>query len=383
VNPLSRLIDPAMLVPILQATVLGMALILLALILLLIVQKIVLERRYREERQAADRHAKALAHGTRIEDLAVDPRRVSERRALARALRASDTGVANGQLRGAVWYDELIRRLQKDIGKRAWGERVAAFELLADLGAAELRAVLEDAARRERHPQAYAACLAGLARFAGEPAGFMSLWSQLQAKPALSGSFNEGLFQVAIDTLSRHRSTQTAMETAQQLLARADRHDALTLDLIRAIGRTGLVPLVPQLVALCNQAEASKSLRIACVRAVGMLQPEHPLLPKALSDRNWEVQASAAKYLRAATPAAIAALSDCLTSAAFYVRLNAATTLATLGGDGRAVLEESLESPDAFAREISRYALSVLDGFDPLRAADDPDAPHSEERIHA
>jgi hypothetical protein len=383
VNPLSRLIEPALLAPVLQAIAFAMALILLALVLLLVVQKIVLERRYREEREAADRHAAALAQGTRVQDLAVDPRRRSERRALARAIRDAEIKVATGQLRRAPWYGELVHRLQRDAGRKAWGERVAAFEMLGDLGAAELRPWLEQAAHRETHPQAYAACLACLAKFADRAAAVAALWNQLQAKPALSGSFNEGLFQVAIEALSRHSSPETAAQAVQQRLVEANPHDALTLDLIRAIGKSGLVLLVPELVRLCGAREASKSLRAACVRAVGMLQPEHSLLLNALSDRDWEVQASGAKYLRSTTPAAIGGLSGCLTSPAFYVRLNAATTLASLGQDGRAVLEEALMSPDAFACEISRYALSVLDSFEAPRAPDGRAAPRLPERAHA
>ncbi len=374
-NPLSRLIDPAVLAPVLQAIAFAMAVSLLSLVLLLVLQKIVLERRHRAEQEASDRHARALANGTRVEDLAVDPRRLSERRALARALRAGVADVATGQLRSAPWYGELVRRLQRDGTRRAWGERVAAFEMLGDLGAAELRPFLEEAARRERHPQAYAACLGCLAKFADQASGLATLWNRLQTNPPLSGSFNEGLFRMAIAALSRHSSTEAAADAVQQLLADANPHDPLTLDVICAVGKSGLTSLVPQLVALYGQPEAPKSLRIGCVRAVGMLQPDHPLLLNALSDRDWEVQASGAKYLRGTAPGSIAGLSNCLTSRAFYVRYNAAITLAALGQQGRTVLERALTSSDAFAREISRYALRVLDSADAPRAQDSPDAP--------
>jgi hypothetical protein len=383
VNPLSRLIDPALLAPVLQAIVFAMAVSLLSLVVLLVLQKIVLERRYREEHDAADRHARALANGTRVQDLAVDPRRLSQRRALARALRAAWTDVAMEQLRSAPWYGDLVRRVQKDTMSKAWGERVAAFEMLGDLGAAELRSFLEQAAHRENHPQAYAACLACLAKFAEQACGLATVWNQLQTKPPLSGSFNEGLFRIAIDALSRHSSLEAAAGGVQQLLADASPHDPLTLDLIRAIGKSGLASLVPQLVTLCDGAQAPKSLRIACVRAVGMLQPDHPLLLNALSDRDWEVQASGAKYLRGTTPGVIVGLSDCLTSPAFYVRHNAATTLAALGQQGRGILEQALASSDAFAREISRYALRTLNSPDALRVPERSDAPRGLERAYA
>ena len=356
---------------------------LFSLVLLLVLQKIVLERRYRAERETSDRYARALANGTRVEDLCVDPRRLSERRALARALRAVGTDLGSGQLRAAPWYDELVRRLQRDARRKAWGERVAAFEMLGDLGAAELRPFLEEAAAREDQPQAYAACLNSLARLVDRASALETLWNQLRAKPALSRSFNEGIFRSAIAALSRHSSPDTAAEAVRHLLANANPRDRLTLDVIWAIGKSGLASLVPQLVALHRRPKAPKSLRIGCVRAVGMLQPGHPLLLIALSDRDWEVQASGAKYLRSTAPGVIAGLSNCLTSPAFYVRLNAATTLPHLGRDGRSALERALTSPDAFAREISRYALRVLDSLDGQRVADRPDAPLHLERAHA
>jgi hypothetical protein len=368
---------------ILQIAAFAMAVSLIFLILMLVLQKIVLERRYREEQEAADRYATALASGARVEDLPVDPRRLSDRRALARAVRAAGTQVATGRLRTAPWYRELISRLERDARRTAWGERVAAFEMIGDLGMAELRPVLEQAAARESHPQAYASCLDCFARFADRASAIATLWNQLRARPPLSGSFNEGLFRIAIDALSRHASQQTAADAVQQLLADANPHDLLTADLISAVGKSAIASLVPRLVALYGGPEAPKSLRIACVRAVGLLQPDHPLLLKALSDRDWEVQASGAKYLRGTTPAVIAGLSGCLTSAAFYVRYNAAITLAALGRDGRAVLEQALMSSDAFAREISRYALRVLDSPGMLRAQDSANAASLLERANA
>ena len=373
-NLLNRLLEPALLAPALQAIALAMAVILLSLIVLLVLQKVVLERRHREQQEAADRFAAALAGGTRLEDLAVDPRQLSQRRALARTLRAAGADVANGQLRGAPWYQELVARLQRECRRKAWGERAAAFEMLEYLGAAELRPFLQEAAQREDHPQAYAACLACLAKLVDQAASLASLWNQLQAKPGLSGSFNQGLFRSAIDALSRHRSPQTAAAAVQQLLADANPLDPLTLDLIWGVGKCALASLVPQLVALGGAAQAPKSLRIACVRAVGMLQPDHPLLANALSDRDWEVQANGAKYLRSSTPEVIAGLSGCLKSPAFYVRYNAATSLAALCPEGRTVLEAALTCSDAFARDISRYALRVLDSHDAAGVPDGSDA---------
>lgn len=361
VNPLTHFIEPAHLVPVLQAIAIGMGVILVTLIVALVVQKVVLERRYRAIEAATRRLASALAGGAGVEDLDVDPGRLVERRALARALQGGAVEVEAGQLRHAAWYPELLRRLQKDARRSAWGERVAAFEMLGALGASEVHPFLEEAARLEDHPQAYGACLGCLARFADQPAVLAALWRQLREKPTLSGSFNEGLFRIAIGALDRRGPPGAAGQAIGQLLEGADPADPVTLSAIWAAGKCGLVALVPRLEALLRQSDSSKSLRIGCVRAIGTLDPGNPLLVDALSDRDWEVQASAARFMREGSQATVTALGACLTSPAFYVRYNAATALAGLGQPGRAALESALGSPDAFAREISRYALRVLE----------------------
>jgi hypothetical protein len=359
VNPLARYIDPALLVPALQAIAVVMATILLSLIALLALQKIVLERRDRAVGEAVDRYVKDLAAGRRIEELAVDPHLASQRRALGIALRSGETGVDLERVRAAPWYGALIRHLRKEASHGVWGDRVAAFEMLGLLRTAELRPFLLESAPRQRHPQVYGACLACLAQLCDDTTALKGLWQQLQMNAPLSNSFNEGLIRTAITALGRKPSTVAADEAIRQLLAATDADDPLVLSVIGAIGRSGLASLVPQLALRFEDEHASKALRIACIRAVGMLDAGHPLLIRALADADWEVRASAARYLRGTTAETIDSLAGCLTAPEFYVRLNAAGSLAALGPAGRAVLERAKDSPDGFARDVSRYALAI------------------------
>ncbi|BAP87465.1 heat repeat-containing PBS lyase [Burkholderiales bacterium GJ-E10] len=354
-----RLVDSFVSVLVLKDIVVGMAASLSALVVFLVVQKLVLERHARAIDGAIDRYRQAISSDAWPSDVTVDLKRRVDRKALAMALNSGEVPVPLEHLRRAPWYGEAVRNLKESAMRGKWGMRVFALELLGKLGAVEQRPMVDEIVRHESHPQVYAAGLGCLAEFVDDSSWLRFLWDRLQDRPALSGSFNEWLFRTAIGALTGRRGAEVAVAAVRELLVNASLQDPLTLDLISAIGKAGLGQLVPELVARYAQERASKATRIACVRAVGLVRPDHSLLLRALRDRDWEVCAVGAKYLRGTTPEVIGALSACLTASAFYVRFNAAVTLATLGDSGREALERALVCPDRFARDISRYALHM------------------------
>lgn len=328
------------------------------LTLLLVVQKRLLDRRATMVRDATRRYVATLSAEFWPDTVPVDPRCRVDRMAMGNALSISGE-LAAGRLREAPWYGEMVRCVREKSGRGKWGDRVIAFELLGNLGAVEERPFLFVAARREPNPQVYAAILWCLAQLVDKNSELLALWHLMRERAALSGSFNEWLFRTAIAALVCTSGADNATNATCELLADAPLQDSMTLDLISAIGKSGLDFLVSELAVRYGLAEASKSMRIACVRSVGMLQPHHPLLLRALEAPEWEVCASAAKFLRDRAPGAIEALSRCLTSPAFHVRLNAASTLAALGTTGLEALARALASRDPFARDVSRYALHL------------------------
>jgi hypothetical protein len=103
-------------------------------------------------------------------------------------------------------------------------------------------------------------------------------------------------------------------------------------------------------------------VRVGAARALGRLGMGEsiPALMLALSDAAWPVRAQSAQALGRlqATPA-VDAVAERVADAAWWVRHHAAYALAAMGPEGRdALCELVVRSPDPYAREMAREALS-------------------------
>jgi len=131
----------------------------------------------------------------------------------------------------------------------------------------------------------------------------------------------------------------------------------LLADSIAAASRCNLRELLPLLERICADPATNLTLRLTAIRAVGRLQPDHPLLESAPRDAHWEARAVAAAHLHSPRAGAIEGLRNALRDSNFHVRRNAADALLRMGESGVAVLRQMLESEDRFARDTSRSAL--------------------------
>jgi HEAT repeat protein len=103
-------------------------------------------------------------------------------------------------------------------------------------------------------------------------------------------------------------------------------------------------------------------VRVASARALGRLGMGEaiPSLILALADPAWPVRAQSAQALGRleATPA-VDAVAACVSDTAWWVRHHSAYALASMGPEGRdALCELVVRSPDPYAREMAREALS-------------------------
>ena len=103
-------------------------------------------------------------------------------------------------------------------------------------------------------------------------------------------------------------------------------------------------------------------VRVGSARALGRLGMGEaiPALMLALADPAWPVRAQSAQALGRlqATPA-VDAVAERVSDAAWWVRHHAAYALASMGPEGRdALCELVVRSPDPYAREMAREALS-------------------------
>lgn len=101
-------------------------------------------------------------------------------------------------------------------------------------------------------------------------------------------------------------------------------------------------------------------IRVEAYRALGLMGDARalPMLLGGMLDDQWEVRAVSAKALKHFPEAVvITALQSGLTDKVWWVRFNCASSLGTLGKNGREALLHSLQSHDRFAREISQMIL--------------------------
>jgi hypothetical protein len=213
------------------------------------------------------------------------------------------------------------------------------------------------AEQRESHPRAYAACLQAAALLSRGPAEMTELAGCLEHRHVLSGSFNEGIFRTLISTLQRLESPEEAATHLRDLLHALEGQPLLLLDAVSATGKAGLDGIVPALATLYAARDASLGQRIACARAIGALDPGHQALHKALADRAWQVQATAARHFKPRDSSGFGALADLLGDPNFYVRRNAALALRELGPQGEPPLRAAITGTDPFAAAIANYVL--------------------------
>jgi hypothetical protein len=348
---------PAELTQMLLWIALAMLASLALLYVTVIAQKVLIERSKAAEQQLRARHAESLATGAGLAALEVDPTSLRHRRALAHTLVALAPADTGQQLLGAAWFPALLERLFREARHRYWGRRAAAYETLGMLSAVSLRLRLMQAAQRESHPRAYAACLQAVAQLSRGPVEMVELAQCLEHRHVLSGSFNEGIFRTLIGTLQRLESPDEAAAHLRDLLHALEGQPLLLLDAVSATGKAGLDGIVPALATLYAAREASLGQRIACARAIGALDPAHKSLHKALADRAWQVQAAAARHFKPRDGSGLGALADLLGDSNFYVRRNAALALRELGSQGELPLRAAIAGTDPFAAAIANYVL--------------------------
>ncbi|MEY4762959.1 MAG: hypothetical protein RLZZ200_2815 [Pseudomonadota bacterium] len=351
---IARFIDPADLMAALYAFAVAMALGLVLLFVALVIQKIIVERHRRLEEAAFERLVTHFESGNAQNAPDLAPEQAVERRALSRALARLNRRGKTEPMTSDAARDGLIRHLQRDTRHSHWGRRTAALEALGRLQSDSLLPFFMEFAAQEQDRRVFAAALTAAARIVRSTNDLRDLASLLVSKPALSRSFNESVLFLAFDTLSQ--DAQGAQPVIDFISTLPPGHELLG-DSIAAAARCGQRGILPLLERICTDPATNLTLRLTAIRAIGRLQPDHPLLESALRDASWEARAVAAGHLHSAREGALEGLRISLRDPNFHVRRNAADSLLRLGEPGVVVLKDMLDSDDRFARDASRTAL--------------------------
>jgi hypothetical protein len=240
-------------------------------------------------------------------------------------------------------------RLRRRLGRGSKAGRIAAVEALAVFPAPANAAAIRAALSRARDPEFRVAALNALLALDEAP----PLWDLL-ADVASRGLQDSLLYESVVRTLVARSPDQ-----ALAVFTHPDASPVMRTIVADALGRAGDYRAVPTLMAAADGAELE--LRIACVRALGVLAhpAAEPALLSGLSDAAWEVRAAAAEAvgrigLVTAAPRLVQALADPV----WWVRFRSGEALNALGDKGVASLRLAAGVDQDVVRRAASLALA-------------------------
>lgn len=179
----------------------------------------------------------------------------------------------------------------------------------------------------------------------------------------MSAKFNEHVFVNIISSFRVKGEKERLLELFSELLTGEKMPLLVKRDFIEACGNAGLCEAQPLIISCAREFGSSPEMRIACLRSLQKLGGDmlDAVVLAGLRDEDWRVRAVAAKSVEKCSEAVIPPLELALGDQSYYVRLNAALSLAQKGEAGRAALDRQTQSRDRFVREVSRYVMRERD----------------------
>ncbi|MBU2753628.1 hypothetical protein HFU84_02215 [Acidithiobacillus sp. CV18-2] len=192
-----------------------------------------------------------------------------------------------------------------------------------------------------------------------------------------AAGFVEGLTYRAIDTVTKHIGREATESVCLSLLPSLATAKALQYAVIATAGRLALTRLAGPIAELDVQEKNDNILKISCLRSLAAMRAQGPGLDEVIQGdilhADWRVRATACTT--AATLAlrgSVHLLEKALSDEAYYVRLNAARALSTLGASQ--VLETYAypgaagDTPsDSYRTSVCLYVLNRMTPNDSVR----------------
>lgn len=260
------------------------------------------------------------------------------------------------ELKGQGIVDELLERLNTG---RSWVKRYRALERLGFLKLAELRSVYVKLLEEETDVRIISKALWALS-YVAEEKDLPLIIDFLGNANFMSAKFNEYLFTNLISEFRDRRGDGETVNILETLLHQEAMPVLLKRDIIESCGKSGFTTVVPLIIDTFHRYDDMPEMRITTIRALGGLSTDAlcEIITPALSDPDWRVRLVASQNARICAKTCIPSLLELMGDQNYYVRLNAAKTLLSLGGEGKAALNRALAGTDRFARDISHYVLS-------------------------
>lgn len=252
----------------------------------------------------------------------------------------------------------LVVHYRKMTSSRSWVRRFVAVEKLGLLRLPELRPLYLNILENEKDLHIIAKTVWALSLIAWE--GIPAAINGVLKNPSIMSSKYTEFIYTNIIAAFRESGTE---ESFIRLLALIKDDPELPLilkrDIIAACGVAEFYPAKELIVDYFHCFHDSPEMRIACVRALERLSAldASRIIEECLRDEDWRVRAAAAKNAYVCSDELLGPLKEALHDSNYYVRINAALSLAKFGAHGMEALSEATRDDDRFARDVSRYVL--------------------------
>lgn len=335
-------------------------------IVVMIVHKLVLELRNRRRMLLKTDYLSQMYRSFRQEDVSIRrPRTMIEHEALAdvciylmsRSLPEQVARIQQTVRRFGIPRLFVVRFARS----RSWITRYRTIEKLGFLRLPELgatyRTVLES---KKESRQVHSKVVWALSLICRED-DLPIILESISAPDFMSAKFNEYIFCNIIGAFRGRGEAEALLDRFARIMEDEGVPLLLKRDFIQACGESCFGAAEGLILRCAERFGGSPEMRIACVRAIQGTGGEmlEEMVIAGLKDTDWRVRAVAAKDVEKCSDAIMAFLDLALGDPNYYVRLNAALSLACRGETGLALLRAKSQSSDRFIRDISQYVLAA------------------------
>ncbi len=253
----------------------------------------------------------------------------------------------------------LIEHYKKMASSSSWLKRFIAVEKLGFFMIDDLKEFFIKMINEDPSPEVKAKAVWGLSLIADEK-GLKMITDKLSAGISQSSKFNEYIFTNVIHSFRKKGKVHVLITFLNDIRQDKTIPYLVKRDMIEACGSAGLHEAERTINDYFSDYRNDVLMKVACIRALGRIADSGlcDAILTGLGDTDWRVRAVSARAASICPAYALEPqLFKLLYDSIYFVRINAAKTLARLGNNGLSALKIELNSQDRFVRDTVRYIL--------------------------
>lgn len=278
---------------------------------------------------------------------------------VASELLTSISGEFNDKILKILNDSGTIKYYIKKTNSKNWLKRIEAVEILGSFRIDYLQRDFLQLLKKEKKSYVKTQILQSISMICSKDS-LKILMDEIIKTKNLSGKFLESIFSNIIQSLKQRNEEKYFVDLMKNIKDETTIPEEIKKSMIEACGSSMLFYAKDVILDYYKTFQNNPYIKITCIRSLGKMSiPEVcSIVKEALYDEKWEIKAVACKYAFLC-PHLYPILSDLLEDANFYVRRNAALTLAE-SDEGLKILKEKLfNTSDKYTKDLINSILKL------------------------